>query len=91
MEEVFSASPEYGVFAKTFGKWKDGIEIKPLERKQYLPFQKPYYAFNLSKTSQKLSKRDLIALLDMLAALDLSIKSGTKFDRVRLEEGLAGA
>ncbi len=90
MEEVFKAGPEYGHFAKTFGKWKDGLDLKPLEKKNYLPFQKPYYAFNLSKTSEKISKKDLIAFLDMLAALDLSIKSGTKFDRVRLEEGLAG-
>jgi DNA polymerase III delta subunit len=91
MEEIFAAGPEYGAFAKTFGKWKDSMELKPLEKKQYLPFQKPYYAFNLSKTSHKISKRDLIAFLDMLAALDLSIKSGTKYERVRLEEGLISA
>jgi hypothetical protein len=91
MEEVFRASPDYPVFAKTFGKWKDGVEIKPLEKKHYLPFQKPYYAFNLSKTSEKMSKKDLIAFFDMLAALDLGIKSGSKQDRVRLEEGLIGA
>ena len=91
MEEIFAASSEFGVFSKPFTKWKDGMEIKPLEKKQYLPFQKPYYAFNLSKTSRKISKRELIAFLDMLAALDLSIKSGSKFDRVRLEEGLIGS
>jgi DNA polymerase III delta subunit len=90
MEEIFRAGPEYSAFAKTFGKWKDNLDLKPLEKKHYLPFQKPYYAFNLSKTSQKISKRDLIAFFDMLAALDLSIKTGTKYERVRLEEGLIG-
>jgi hypothetical protein len=91
MEEIFAACPEYGAFARTFGKWKDSLDLKPLEKKHYLPFQKPYYAFNLSKTSRKISKRDLIAFLDMLAALDLSIKTGAKHERFRLEEGLIGA
>lgn len=92
MEEIFTASPDYGVFAKTFGKWKDGVDLKPSEKKHYLPFQKPYYAFKLSKTSEKISKRDLIAFFDMLAALDVAIKSGgTKHDRLYLEKGLIGA
>jgi DNA polymerase III delta subunit len=91
MEEVFSASPDYPVFSKTFAKWKDNPDIKPSEKKHYLPFQKPYYAFNLSKTSAQISKQDLIAFLDMLAALDVAIKSGTKNERVLLEEGLIGA
>jgi DNA polymerase III delta subunit len=88
MEEIFKASPEYGVFAKTFGKWKEGMELKPLEKKHYLPFQKPYYAFNLSKTSQRMSKKDLLAFFDMLAQFDVRVKSGTKHDRAFLEYGL---
>jgi len=92
MEEVFSASPDYPVFAKTFAKWKDNPDIKPSEKKHYLPFQKPYYAFNLSKTSEQISRQDLIAFLDMLTALDVAIKSGaTKHERTLLEEGLIGA
>lgn len=90
MEEVFAASPEYPVFSKTFAKWKDVMDMKPSEKKHYLPFQKPYYAFNLSKTSGKISRQDLIAFFDMLADLDLSIKSGAKNERTRLEEGLIG-
>ena len=90
MEEVFTASPEFPVFSKTFGKWKEIMDVKPSEKRHYLPFQKPYYAFNLSKTSGKISRKDLIAFFDMLAALDLSIKSGAKNERVRLEEGLIG-
>jgi DNA polymerase III delta subunit len=91
MEEVFSASPDYPTFSKTFAKWKDNPDIKPTEKRHYLPFQKPYYAFNLSKTSEQISKQDLIAFLDMLADLDVAIKSGTKNERVLLEEGLIGA
>ena len=91
MEEVFSASSDYPTFSKTFAKWKDNPDIKPTEKRHYLPFQKPYYAFNLSKTSEQISKQDLIAFLDMLAALDVAIKSGTKNERVLLEEGLIGA
>jgi DNA polymerase III delta subunit len=91
MEEVFAAGPDYPTFSKTFAKWKDNPDIKPTEKRHYLPFQKPYYAFNLSKTSEQISKQDLIAFLDMLAALDVAIKSGTKNERVLLEEGLIGA
>ncbi|MBA4417023.1 MAG: hypothetical protein C0392_03790 [Syntrophus sp. (in: bacteria)] len=91
MEEIFKASPEYAIFAKTFGKWKDGMEMKPLEKKHYLPFQKPYYAYNLSKISQRMSKKDLIAFFDMLAAFDVKVKSGTKHERALLEQGLIGA
>jgi DNA polymerase III delta subunit len=92
MEEVFTASPDYPTFSKTFAKWKDNPDLKPSEKRHYLPFQKPYYAFNLSKTSEQISKQDLLAFFDMLAALDVAIKSGgTKHERVLLEEGLIGA
>ncbi|MDR2017372.1 MAG: hypothetical protein LBQ00_00535 [Syntrophobacterales bacterium] len=91
MEEVFTANQEYSVFSKTFAKWKGSSGIKPSEKKHYLPFQKPYYAFKLSKTSEQISKQDLIAFLDMLTALDVAIKSGTKHERVLMEEALIEA
>lgn len=90
MEEIFRASPEFAIFAKTFGKWKEGMDLKPLDKRQYLPFQKPYYAFNLSKTSQGMSRKDLMSFFDMLAEFDVRIKSGTKHDRALLECGLIG-
>ena len=91
MEEIFKANPEYSVFSKTFNKWKESVEPIPLEKKLYLPFQKTYYAYKLSKTSQKFKRKDLLFFLDMLLHLDTEIKSGTKHERIYLESGLMDA
>jgi len=90
MEEVFRANMEYSAFSKIFSKLKDDIDLKPMEKKHYLPYQKPYYAYNLSKTGSKLKTKNLIAFYDMLTSLEISIKSGTKHDRIHLEHGLLG-
>jgi hypothetical protein len=91
MEGMFSGVPDYQTFAKAFSRWKEGLEIKPGDKRQYLPFQKPYYAFNLSKTSRRLGGQMLVSFLAMLAEFDLEVKSGTKYDRMRLECGLLKA
>jgi DNA polymerase III delta subunit len=88
MEEVFKSSSEFAAFSKTLRKWVESIDMKPGDKRQYLPFQKPYYAFKLSKTGQKVSGQMLLRLLDNLAAFDVHVKSGTRFGRVRLEIGL---
>ncbi len=91
MEEFFEGTSDFRVFSKAFSRWKEGLELKPLDRRQYLAYQKPYYAFSLSKTGRKLSRQRLVSFLRMLAFLDGYIKSGTKHDRVRLECGLLKA
>ena len=91
MEEVFKAGPEYSHFLKTFNKWKEGLDLKPSDKRQHLPYQKPFYAYNLSKTSQKLKRKDLIAFFDVLTDFDTKIKKGSKFDRILLEYGLLEA
>ncbi|OPY74492.1 MAG: DNA polymerase III subunit delta [Syntrophorhabdus sp. PtaU1.Bin058] len=89
MEEVFRAAGQgFPLFKKTFLKWKEGLDLDAAERKRYLPYKHPYYAFQLSQTSQKMSKRDLIAFLDMLAGFDVNVKRGTKYGRTHLEYGL---
>jgi DNA polymerase III delta subunit len=90
-EELFKASPEYGIFVKAFAKWKDDLELKPSEKKHYFPYQKPYYAYKLSKISRKTAKERLVALLEMLTTFDAHVKRGTRYDRIRLECGLLEA
>jgi DNA polymerase III delta subunit len=91
LDEVLKASNEYPAFSKVFNKWKEGIEMTPLEKKLYLPYQKAFYAYKLSKTSQRLKRKELLSLLNMLINFDTKVKSGTKQDRVRLEHGLLEA
>ncbi len=91
MEEVFKAGSEYSHFLKTFNKWKEGLDLKPSDRRQHFPYQKPFYAYNLSKTSQKLKRKDLVAFFDVLTDFDTKIKRGSKFDRILLEYGLLEA
>jgi DNA polymerase III delta subunit len=88
MEDLLTTEMDYKMFSKTFTTLKEGLDFAPKERKHYFPYQKPYYAFKLSKTSMKFSKKELVSLLGMLAHLDALIKKGTKHDRVRLETGL---
>ncbi len=88
MEDLLTTEMDYKMFSKTFTTLKESLDFAPKERKHYFPYQKPYYAFKLSKTSMKFSKKELVSLLGMLAHLDALIKKGTKHDRVRLETGL---
>jgi DNA polymerase III delta subunit len=85
MEEVFRTGSEYNLFLKAFNKWKEGLDLKPFDKKQHLPYQKTYYAYNLSKTSQKMKRKDLINFFNALTNFDIKVKKGTKFDRVFLE------
>lgn len=91
MEEVFKTGSDYGTFLKTFNKWKEGLDLKPSDKRQHFPYQKPFYAYNLSKTSQKLKRKDLVAFFDVLTDFDTKIKRGSKFDRILLEYGLLEA
>lgn len=88
MEELLRANPQYALFAKTFGKWKDDLEIKPTEKKHYFPYQKPYYAYKLSKASQKMAKQSLLSFLEKLTMFDVTVKKGTRYERTNLELGL---
>jgi len=88
MEDLQTTEMNYKMFTKTFTTLKESLDLVPQEKKHYFPYQKPYYAFKLSQTSMKFSKKELVSLLGMLAHLDALIKRGTKYDRVRLEAGL---
>jgi DNA polymerase III delta subunit len=88
MEELYRANPDYGTFVKTFGKWKEGLEIKTSEKKHYFPYQKPFYAHKLSKASQRISKQTLISFLNSLTMADVRMKRGTRFDQFHMERDL---
>jgi DNA polymerase III delta subunit len=88
MEELYRANPDYGTFVKTFGKWKEGLEIKTSEKKHYFPYQKPFYAHKLSKASRRISKQTLISFLNSLTMSDVRMKRGTRFDQFHMERDL---
>jgi DNA polymerase III delta subunit len=62
--------------------------LKPNDKKQHFPYQKPYYAYNLSKASQKFKRKKLVDFFDNLTDFDIKMKSGSKFERILLEHGL---
>jgi DNA polymerase III delta subunit len=88
IEDLQTTEMNYKMFTKTFTTLKESLDFMPQEKKHYFPYQKPYYAFKLSQSSMKFSKKELVSLLGMLTHLDARIKKGTKYDRVRLETGL---
>jgi DNA polymerase III delta subunit len=88
IEELFPTEMDYKMFTKTLGTLKEGLDSPPREKKHFLSYQKPYYAFKLSKTSSKSSEKDLLMLYGALVGLEMSIKTGTKYDRIRLETAL---
>lgn len=89
-EPLFREHSEYKSFSKIIARMKDQVSFSPLEKRQYLPFQKPFYAFTLSKTSAKFAVKELEAFLTVLARFDLSVKKGTKHEVARLESGIFG-
>lgn len=88
MEEMVREGVEYPVFAKAFKKWKEDLDLQSSEKRRYLPYQHPYYAYKLSKVGHKISKKDLLAFFEMLTTFDAQVKRGTKYDRIRMEYGL---
>jgi DNA polymerase III delta subunit len=88
--EFLAGTADFRIFSKGFGKLKEELDGGPAEKRNFLAYQKPYYAYNLCKTSQKFSEETLLSFLDMLARFDRTLKKGTKQDRVNFETGLLG-
>ena len=88
MEGMVREGVEYPVFAKAFKKWKEDLDLQSSEKRRYLPYQHPYYAYKLSKVGHKISRKDLLAFFEMLTTFDAQVKRGTKYDRIRMEYGL---
>jgi DNA polymerase III delta subunit len=88
MEKMVREGVEYPVFAKVFKKWKEDLDLQSSEKRRYLPYQHPYYAYKLSKVGHNISQKDLLAFFEMLTTFDAQVKRGTKYDRVRMEYGL---
>jgi hypothetical protein len=86
-EYLFDGAPDFRAFSKTFGKLKEDLDSGPLEKKHYLAFQKPFYAYNLFRASRKYTREDLLSFLDMLAHFDAKVKKGTRHDRTSFEAG----
>ncbi len=87
-ERFASHLPEYPVFAKAFKQWKADLDLESTDKRRYLPFQHPYYAFKLTQSGKKQDVKDLLEFFEMLTSLDAQIKSGTRYDRIRMECGL---
>jgi DNA polymerase III delta subunit len=91
MEELYRANPDYGTFAKTFGKWKEDLEIKTSEKKHYFTYQKPFYAHKLSKASRRIPRQTLVSFFNSLTMSDVRMKRGTRFDQTHMERDLLEA
>jgi DNA polymerase III delta subunit len=89
-QELLAAAPEFRTFSRDFNKLKEVFDGAPSEKRNFLAYQKPYYAYNLCKTSQKFTDDKLVALLTMLSQFDRLVKKGTKYDRTNFEVGLLG-
>lgn len=89
-ETLFNEHSEYKLFSKVMASMKDQVSLSPLDKKQYLPFQKPFYAYTLSKTSAKFAAKELETFHSFLSGFDLSIKRGTRYEVTRLESELFG-
>ncbi|HEX2964150.1 MAG TPA: hypothetical protein VHO84_00095 [Syntrophorhabdaceae bacterium] len=87
-ERFSSQLREYPAFAKAFKRWKEDLNLDSSDKRRYLPFQHPYYAFKLAQAGKKMGVKDLLSFFEMLTVLDAQIKGGTKYDRVRMECGL---
>ncbi len=87
-EEFLGASSDFRQFSKEFGRLKGIIDSPPMEKRNFLAFQKPYYAYNLCKTGRRLTDDMLLSFLDMLTQFDRMVKKGTKHDRANFELGL---
>lgn len=88
--EFLQADADFRSFSKGFAGLKEKLDLTPMEKRHYLAYQKPYYAYNLTKTSKKFTKQMLVSFLHMLAGFDLKVKKGTKHDRTNFEAGLLG-
>lgn len=88
MEKLYRTNQDYGTFVKTLGKLKENLEIKTSEKKHYFPYQKPFYAYKLSKASRKIPKQALISFFNNLTMSDLRMKRGTRFDQIYMERDL---
>jgi DNA polymerase III delta subunit len=86
-EEFLGAASDFRQFSRGFGGLKEQIP-PPEEKRNFLAYQKPYYAFNLCKTGRKFTDEVLLSLLTMLTGFDRMVKKGTKHDRINLEAGL---
>lgn len=92
IEEMAGRHKRYNEFKIFFNRWKDTFEIKPYERKHYLPFQNSYYAYKLMAVSRQFTKKELFSLFDRLAKIDLGLKKDSVYDkRLKLESGLLDA
>jgi len=87
-EERLAGAPDFRAFSKVFGKLKEDLDAVPLDKKHFLAFQKPFYAYNLFRASRRYTRSDLLSFLDMLIRFDARMKSGARHDRTNFEAGL---
>lgn len=89
-EEFLEKTSDFRSFSKGFGGLKGSLDAVPADKKHYFAYQKPFYAFNLCKTSRKFSEEQLVSFFRTLAEFDRKVKKGTRYDRTNFEAGLLG-
>ncbi len=89
-DDLFSATSDFRSFSKQFPRLKERMDSVPLEKRNFLAYQKPFYAYNLYRTSRRFTADALLAFLGMLAQFDPKIKKGTRHERTNFEAGLLG-
>jgi len=88
MEELFKIHKDYNAFLKVFNRWKESSLNLQGDKKHYLPFQNKYYAYKLVNTGLKFSREALVDMLKRFAYVESKLKSGTRYDRIYLEQSL---
>lgn len=79
---------DYAEFQKNFKKWKDLLPLKPERVKEYLAYQKPFYAYKILKLSERFSFESLESLHESLFLWEIKRKRGSRTEKIFIEERL---
>lgn len=74
-----------GGFFRKFSDLKNLFSFIPEDKKNYFPYLNPRYALNIAGIANRMPFRRLKDLYNSLTAYDLNVKTGTRFERTRLE------
>ncbi len=74
-----------GSFVRKFSDLKNLFPFVPGEKKNYFPYLAPRYALSITNCAKRISLSRLKEFFKSLSEYDFLIKTGTKFERTRLE------
>jgi len=85
ISNVLDLSNSETLFYKKFSGLRNLFPFLPEDKKNYFPLLSPKYALGLMKLANRISLKRLKDLYASLISYDLRLKTGTKFDTIRLE------